>query len=49
MIDLNKKCISINSNKKYENEKKSDYIIDVKNQENFNIEILQNKSKIKKL
>lgn len=47
MIDLNKKIISINSNKKFENELKSDCVIDIRYQENTNtLEMLQNKSKI---
>jgi len=46
-IEFNKKLITINSNKKYENELKSDYTIDFKNQANTtSIDILQNKSKL---
>lgn len=45
-IEFNKKLITINSNKKFENELKSDFTIDFKNQANTtSIDILQNKSK----
>jgi len=45
--DCSKKLLSINNNKKYENEQKADFTIDFKNHENINTsKTLQNKGKL---